>query len=324
VEIVKECGMKRALNIIMLLVIILSTSYTISEEQEYIPLPDELYQNDGSQYLVLPENYDENITEKSKPYRLLIIGVDTNMPSIRGRSDTMVLAVFDAQCSSLKLISFMRDLYVQIPRSGKTRLNASFSHGGPKLLIETLKNNFGVEVEGYIAVNYSSMIKLVDSIGGIDIEVLDEELKPLNGILEYYNYLNGLPEQQGKLDKAGFKHLSGLQAMSYARIRKIDSDYERIGRQQRVLMAILNRIRSLEISKILEIISENIEFVDTNITMSDAVKLTGDMLAVESLNTRYLRVPVKKAFTNKLIDGTYYVIPNINKNKKAIEKFIYD
>ena len=67
--------MKRALNIIMLLVIILSTSYTISEEQEYIPLPDELYQNDGSQYLVLPENYDENITEKSKPYRLLIIGV---------------------------------------------------------------------------------------------------------------------------------------------------------------------------------------------------------------------------------------------------------
>ena len=89
-------------------------------------------------------------------------------------------------------------------------------------------------------------------------------------------------------------------------------------------MAILNRIRSLEISKILEIIAENIELVDTNITMSDAIKLAGDMLEIESLNTRYLRVPVKNAFANKQIDGTYYVVPNINKNKKAIEEFIYD
>jgi len=316
--------MKRALCIVLLLAVMLGTSYVFSEGQEYIPTSDELNQNDDSQYLVLPDNFVESIPEESKPYRLLIIGVDTDSLSVRGRSDTMVVAVFDVQHSSLKLISFMRDLYVQIPRIGKSRLNASFANGGPKLLIETLKKNFGVEVDGYIAVNFSSMIKLVDSIGGIEIEVLQEELKPLNGILEYYNYQRDLPEKQGRLDKAGFKRLTGLQAMSYARIRKIDSDYERIGRQQRVLMAILNRIRSLEISKILEIIAENIELVDTNITMSDAIKLAGDMLEIESLNTRYLRVPVKNAFANKQIDGTYYVVPNINKNKKAIEEFIYD
>lgn len=279
-------------------------------------------ENKESDYLVLPEDYQEPVTGHTGEFKLLLIGVDTDDPKIKGRSDTMMLAVLNKKNNELKLISFMRDLYVQIPGKAHNRLNAAYSFGGPELLKKTLDKCFHVKPDGYLAVNFAMMIKLVDSIGGVEIEVEPDELKPLNGILEYYNYLKKRPEHEGRLEKAGRQVLTGLQTMSYARIRKIDSDFERVARQQRVMMAIFHKIKRMSVDDILRVMEENIDSVATDITMQQAMQLAGDLTAMDSITTRYLRIPVVNGARSTMLNNAYFLIPNLAKNQKAIERFL--
>ena len=279
-------------------------------------------ENEDSAYLVLPDDYLEPVTGLDGMYRLLIVGVDTDDPRIRGRSDTMMLAVLDARNKQLKLISFMRDMYVQIPGHGHNRMNAAYVYGGAEALKNTLEKNFHVQADGYIAVNFAMMITLIDAIGGVDIEVEEQELKPLNGILEYYNYQNGKPEAEGRLEQAGMQHLSGLQAMSYARIRKIDGDYERVGRQQRVMMAIFNRMKNMQPEELMDIMMQQIDFVATDVTIATAVSMMQDVVAMDTIDTRYLRIPVSRSSRNTVLNKAYFIIPNLEKNQKAISEFL--
>ena len=187
---------------------------------------------ESNSFVVLPENFEMPATGFNDEYSLLIIGVDTDRDDLKGRSDTMILVVLNTRLKTLKLVSFMRDLYVNIPGKGHNRLNAAYAFGGAKLLRKTIEDNFGIIADGYLAVNFSLMAGLVDAIGGLDLTVEEYELKPLNGILGYFNYLSDLPESEGMLLSSGTRVLTGLQTMSYARIRKSDSDFERVVRQQ--------------------------------------------------------------------------------------------
>ena len=105
-------------------------------------------------FLVLPEDYEEPVTGVEGTYSLLLIGVDTDGQGLSGRSDTMVLAVLNTRNRSVKLVSFMRDLFVHIPGRGNNRLNAAHVYGGPDLLVRTLETEFKVKVDGYLAVDF--------------------------------------------------------------------------------------------------------------------------------------------------------------------------
>lgn len=319
--------MKRRLCILAALLLLLGTGALAMENDvlddlEVTRVLQELSDKENADYLVVPDHYTPPTPNNTNRYTLLLMGVDTDLKGVQGRSDTMMVAQLDLDKRQLKLVSFMRDLYVKIPGKGHNRLNAAYAFGGPELAKKTLKNNFGIEADGYLAVNFSGMITLVDAIGGIDMEVEQPELKKLNGILEYYNYQNGRPQHEGRLENYGLQHLTGLQAMSYARIRKLDSDYERIGRQQRVMMAIFHRLRQLPVQRLSDIMLENIDLVATDVNMNDAFKLMGSVVQMDMVQMRYLRIPVKGASKPQIIKEAYIIIPNLKKNVAAIETFL--
>jgi len=276
----------------------------------------------GGEFIVLPEGYQLPAAGLDEVYRLLILGIDTDDQGMRGRSDTMILAVLDARQGSLKLISFMRDLYVNIPGRGHNRLNAAYAFGGDKLLRQTLQDSFGVTADGYIAVNFSVMASLIDAIGGIELRVEAFELSPLNGILSYYNYQRGVPEEQGRLAQAGTQPLTGLQAMSYARIRKPDSDFERVTRQQRVMEAIYQKMLDLEAGQMADIILRFADRVATDISLTEALGILSGLLKVQDLALSALRVPVQGAFSAKLLHDVYFLVPNLKRNNAAIADFL--
>ena len=130
-------------------------------------------QQEGMEFVVLPDDFRMPVIGLDGKYTMLIIGVDSDRQDMKGRSDTMVLAVLDARRRSLKLISFMRDLYVRIPGRGRNRLNAAYAFGGEALLRRTLLESFGVQADSYVAVNYSLLTDLVDAIGGVELTVED-------------------------------------------------------------------------------------------------------------------------------------------------------
>ena len=236
----------------------------------------------------------------------------------------MILAVLNTRKNSLKLVSFMRDLYVKISGSGHNRLNAAYAFGGEKKLRRTLEENFGVLADGYLAVNYSLMADLVDAIGGVELTVEEYELKPLNGILGYYNYQRGIPENEGMLAVSGTRILTGLQAMSYARIRKTDSDFERVGRQQQVIQAIYRQIQHASAEQIIDAISGFIGSVGTDVSLGDALSLLKDIIRLDQLDIQTFSIPVKGAFSSQVIRDTYYLVPNLKRNREAIMEFLTD
>ena len=150
---------------------------------------------------------------EEKPLRILLIGVDAYEDQARGRSDTMVLVQADPAAGSVRALSFLRDLYVSIPGCGTTRLNAAYSFGGESLLKTALKNNFGVEVDRTVTVSFDSLCRIVDALGGIELEVTEEEREQLNAILAAYNRGLGLNPGDGRLSGSGTVHLTARQRL---------------------------------------------------------------------------------------------------------------
>ncbi|MCD8498858.1 MAG: LCP family protein [Clostridiales bacterium] len=147
---------------------------------------------------------------------ILLIGSDARLGLDGARSDSMIMLTFDRDNKQIKLLSFMRDMYVAIPGHSSTKLNAAFNYGGESLLTETLRNNFDVALETYITIRFENFIAVVDQIGGIDLYLTQKEIDYINA------EIGGIP------DGEGVKHLTGAQTLSHTRNRRVgNGDFTR-------------------------------------------------------------------------------------------------
>ena len=270
-----------------------------------------------------PEPQDElpaELLDDDGAFRVLLIGTDAYEPDAAGRSDAMILIQVRGQ--SVRMVSFLRDLYVKIPGHGSTRLNAAYVYGGADLLKKTLENNFGVRVDRTLAVNFSLMVDLIDQIGGVEVDVSASERRQLNSILKYYNRHNGFAQDDGLLQEAGWQRLSGKQALSFSRIRKIDDDFHRTGRQRQVIEAILNRVRELDMFTLAGLVTANIDKVQTDLGLSDVLALTPAILNMQDIELQGMSVPIAGGYSDETINGMMVLVPNLKKNTAAIAEFL--
>lgn len=254
--------------------------------------------------------------------RILLIGTDSYKPEERGRSDTMVLLQADVQAGDMRMVSFLRDLYVAIPGHGQTRLNAAYVYGGAALLGQTLEASFGVTADRTVAVNFSVMVTLIDRVDGVLVEVSEKERKQLNSILKFYNTRNGFPKNDQLLEASGEQWLSGKQALCYSRIRKIDSDFQRVLRQRKVLMALYERVRGMEPLALAGVLSELYGQVTTDMTLADAVALVPVLLRLNAVTFESLTVPVKGGYRSITVQGSDVIAPDLEMNRQAIAAFL--
>lgn len=273
-----------------------------------------------NEYLVLPDDF---VAPKTDMFQILLIGTDTYTVKGRGRSDVIMLAQLDPKAKTVKLVSFLRDMYVKIPGKGSTRINAAYAYGGPELLLKTLKANFGIEPDAYVSVNFSRMANLIDAIGGVEVEVSSRELTQLNGILQYYNRQMGKNQNSGLVKKAGRQTLTGKQALSFSRIRKIDSDFARTDRQRTVVEAAFHKVMQLSWDEIGELVLDNMDNVVTNISAADAIRLIPTALTAKEATFETLQIPAKGAYASKMISGMAVLVPSLTKNLDALNDFLY-
>ena len=184
---------------------------------------------------------------------ILLIGQDKTEPGVRARSDSMILVTFNTQAKTVTFTSFMRDAYVQIPGYAANKLNHAYQYGGMELLNETLERNYGVEIDGDIEINFASFKTIIDMLGGVDVSLTEKEINYINEFTKW-----GL--------KVGKNHLTGEQALIYARLREIDSDYQRTERQRAVLMALVNAYKDQPPLTMLDMLDDIMSQVSTNMT----------------------------------------------------------
>lgn len=260
--------------------------------------------------------------EEPDSLNVLLIGVDTDDTAKAGRSDAMLLAQIRPETGDVRLVSFLRDLYVAIPGHGKTRLNAAYFYGGEKLLRQTLEKAFGVRIDRAVTVHFAQLAELIDRAGGVNLEVEKRELAQLNDIIKRYNKRTGAAVMNGLVEQAGMQRLSGKQALSYSRIRKIDSDFARTSRQQKVLMALFDQVQSLSPLKQAALAVSALGLVETDLSLGDVSRLMPLARKRGGVEIRSAHVPFDGAFGEETISGMMVLTPNLERNRQKLHRFL--
>lgn len=211
---------------------------------------------------------EENSDEQGS-YNLLLIGSDHRDDSWNGNSDVMILVTVNQDSEEIILTSFMRDLYANIPGYGVHKLNYAFAVGGGDVLVQTLEDNYRLQIDNYAIVDFMDMANIVDLLGGVEITVSDEECENLN----YYLPQLGAPDED-YLHAGGTYLLDGYQAVAYMRIRYVgNNDYQRTQRQRDVLKEIFASLQELNAAELLTISTEIIAQIEHNIQPAEMIKL---------------------------------------------------
>lgn len=232
----------------------------------------------------------EEIAQSDDVYNVLLVGVDRRDRSWAGNSDSMILLSVNSSKKQISMISLMRDTYVDIPGIGMRKLNAAHANGAGPLLIETVTENYRIQVDRYASVDFLSMIEIVDAVGGVELDMSDEEVRVANGYIYDMCNINNLNYDKYKITSSGTHEYNGMQAVGFARIRYVGhADYERTARQREVLTQILEKIKDMSMTEIYNFVEEVLPLVTHNIPedeMWDMVKQAPSLLTYDLVQDR--------------------------------------
>ncbi len=256
---------------------------------------------------------------------VLLIGSDSRDSSSGGRSDAMILLTISDRTKTVHMTSLLRDMYVEIPGHDGNRLNAAYAYGGAELLLETINQNLGTSVNRYAVVNFEAFANLVDAVGGVDMELTNEEVGWVNAYLNEYNELRGMPLETDYLDTSlsGNIHLNGAQALAYCRNRYIGTDFGRTQRQRKVLTAVLQKLPLAAVTNPAEIVNGLFGNLTTNLTQVECTQLAlsaGKLLTYEMVQDS---LPLEGTYSNATIREMSVLQVDFEQNKAYIRKEIY-
>ena len=262
-------------------------------------------------------------TEKNHIKNIALLGVDS-VDGAKGRSDTVMIATIDTEHKKLKLTSIMRDTYVSIPGRQNDKLNHAYAYGGPELSIQTLNQNFDLNIDDFVSVNFSTLPKIVDKLGGISIDVDTEELKYINDYIDHLNSINGT--NAAHITNSGEQTLNGTQAMAYCRIRYTDGgDFKRTERNREVLIKMFNKMCTVSPIDLPDIIEEMLPMVQTSMEPFEILDLAKSTLKMApELTIEQQRIPMDGYCRDKMINGVYYLTFDKDITVQKIHDYIFE
>lgn len=258
-----------------------------------------------------------DLAHSSSVTNILLLGVDARNPKddTASRSDSMMLISIDKAHNCVKMVSFLRDTWVYIPCiDKKQRLNAACQYDGYNGVVDTIEYNFGIDIDGYVVADFEMFKVLVDSIGGVEVEVSEKEAKEVTSHKGRYGNV--------KLDAGKYK-LTGEQALAYCRIRKIDTDFMRAYRQRTVMQAILKSVKSANPIKLVSMASKAAPYIETNLSKTKIISSGLKALPCIS-DMAEVRVPFDGTWQYATIGGASVITIDVDKNKEQLKDLIYN
>lgn len=248
----------------------------------------------------------ETTPKKTKTIRNFVFyGIDST-DDTRGRSDAIMVVTVDTLNKKLKLSSIPRDSYVNIPDRGMDKINHAYAFGGPELAIKTLNTNFNLDVRYFATVDFESLPKIIDSLGGVTITVTDKESTLVPGLSQGGTYL-----------------LTGKQALAFSRIRKIDSDFERGRRQRDVVQAIITKMLNVSPITYPNVLTKIIPEITTNMTTGQILEIAYGVVSNDISTIEQARFPAEDLGHGQMINGVYYYVFDIEENKNRVLEYIF-
>lgn len=254
----------------------------------------------------------EEVEEKLSRYsnsiiNIALFGVDSADAST-GRSDSIIIATIDTIHKKLKLTSIMRDSYVNISGIGNDKINHAYAFGGPQLAIKTLNENFDLNIQDFVAVNFDSLPKIIDMLGGVTVDVTEEEVSHISGI-----------------NSAGTYNLTGAQALAYSRIRyATGGDYVRTERQRTILIKMYEKILNINQTQYTSLLSEGLSMLQTSLDYSKILELGTEVLKMGVTTLEQERFPLDGYCQGEMINGVYYLTFNKALTVEQLHNYIFE
>lgn len=267
-----------------------------------------------------------NHKEESGITNILLVGIDARNIHEKSRSDSMMILTVDDKHKSLKLTSLARDTYVDIPGHGMEKLTHAYAYGGINLLVETVENNFKLDIQNYAIVNFFSFMDIVDTLGGVTVDVHQSELNELRKYTQECYELN-TNKNKGDLkfiDSSGTQKLNGYQALAYARIRYNDTAMERDRRQREIMQGLATSFKNLSITKYPKLIDTILPYVKTNMKPTEIIKLGTNIVSIGNFDIKQLEFPVEKYSKGGIVGSDGWVLQfDSDKNLPILHDFIF-
>ncbi len=236
---------------------------------------------------------------------VMLMGVDEREGDV-GRSDTLMIATLDPKKKKAAILSIPRDTRVKIQGHGFDKINAAYAYGGYKLTQSTVENLLGVEMEHYVLINVNAFTKIIDAIGGVDLNV------------EKRMYYEDPWDDNGGLVidlYPGQQHMDGKTAITYVRYRDEEGDIGRIARQQKFMQAVMDKLTSPAIiPRIPAIIGEVVDCIDTDLSVKQMIEFMSALKDAQSRGLQTEMLPGKPMY----IGGISYWLPDLSKLRTTI------
>ncbi|MGF3103159.1 LCP family protein [Rossellomorea sp. DUT-2] len=258
----------------------------------------------------LQEDYKFNgVKDKNGKVNVLLLGVDSRGEE-KSRTDTMMLAQIDPKTNETKLVSFMRDIYVEIPGYQNYKLNTAFYLGGPELLRKTIKHNFDIDIQYFMVVDFKGFEQSVDVLAPEGIEMDVEK---------------AMSENIGVSLQPGVQNLNGKELLGYARFRAdAEGDFGRVERQQKVINALKDEVLSIGgVTKLPKMAGSIQPYIQTNMSKLDQISIAKDILLSNSRDMDKLTIPVEGSYGFGSYSGVGSVLDiNFEENIQALKDFL--
>ena len=291
----------------------------------HLPIPAISGGSEGSGEAVAPR-IDLPVWEKQERVNILLLGVDKREGEHGPwRTDTMILGTVDPQSKTAGILSIPRDLWVPIPGSGESRINSAnfigdrdkYPGGGPALAMKTVEYNLGVPVHYYVLLDFDGFEKIIDTIGGVDVNV--------ERVLHDERYPDPSPEDPDRVRtihfEAGLQHMDGKAALEYARSRLSTSDFDRSHRQMQIILAVREKALRLNlIPRVPELMVTMADIVQTDLQPGNIITLARLGGEIERENLQSAVIDHTMTVEHVTPSGAQVLLPIREKIRPVVEE----
>lgn len=266
---------------------------------------------------------NEGVEEKLEKYRsIALLGIDARRQdtyAAGSRSDCIIIATINEDTNEVKLTSIYRDTYLKITGHSLDKVTHAYAYGGPALALSTLNTNLDLNITEFVAVNFEAVADIVNSLGGINVNITSSELNYINDYIDGTESYTGISSNH--ITKAGMQRIDGVQAVAYCRIRYTSGgDYKRTERMRTIIDACLAKAKTLSIVKLNSAADTILGKIETNISSGEILSLLPKLATYQITDSIGWPYEVKGA----KINGIYYSAPvNLEECVKQLHQELF-
>ena len=264
----------------------------------------------------------EKKLQEMRGYRnIALFGVDSRDNSVGkgNRSDVIIICSIDQATGDIKLVSVYRDTYLDVGKNSFQKATHAYSYGGPARAVKMLNDSLDLNITDYVTFNWKAVATAINILGGVDIEVTKPEFKYINSYITETVKGTGIGSVQ--LKAPGMQHLDGVQAVAYARLRYMDTDYQRTERQRKVIELAFEKAKKADLKTLNDLLGNMLSMVATNLTWQDGLDVINDFGKYNLKDTAGFPFEL-----DDMILGTkgFIVVPvNLESNVLELHKYLF-